>query len=71
MRFLWLPVLVLGLAACASTPRYEPAELKKIAKVELRIERQWKKDIGKVGDSLNLAWYWFMEVEVIPTGGIS
>ena len=54
MRFLWLPVLVLGLSACASTPRYEPAELKKIAQTELRIERQWKKDIGKVGDRPSL-----------------
>lgn len=37
------------LASCASTPRFEPAELKQIRNKEVRIEKVWSRDIGQVG----------------------
>lgn len=53
MRGIAPRLLLLGsalvLASCASTPRFEPAELKGIRAPEVSIQKQWTRDIGQLG----------------------
>ncbi len=40
---------VVLVSACASKPRFEPAELKQIRKPEVRVSSVWSRDIGTIG----------------------